>query len=217
MTNQLKEDSTTEFKSSFSDATIESLVAFANTKGGRILIGMDSKAKPIKGFTIGDESIQNWINEIKNKTQPSLIPDADFITIEDTVIVQLSINEFPIKPVSYKGRYFKRIKNSNHQLTTNEISELHLQSLQLSWDSYPYLDGYFDDLNKAKISQFIKRINNGGRFVLPKDPFNALFILKLIKKDSVTNAAMILFSKENYFIMFTLEDLRRVQLSSMNE
>ena len=102
-------------------------------------------------------------------------------------------------------------------MTTNEISELHLQSRQLSWDSYPYLDGHFDDLNKAKISQFIKRINNGGRFVLPKDPFNALFILKLIKKDSVTNAAMILFSKENYFIMFTLEDLRRVQLSSMNE
>ncbi|GBU25031.1 hypothetical protein R83H12_01670 [Fibrobacteria bacterium R8-3-H12] len=35
-----KENSTVEFKSSFGDETIETLVAFANTKGGKVLVGV---------------------------------------------------------------------------------------------------------------------------------------------------------------------------------
>jgi len=72
---QLKENESTEFKSSFGDSVIESLVAFANTNGGRILVGVDDRGNPVKGFSFGTESLQKWVNEIKNKTQPSLIPD----------------------------------------------------------------------------------------------------------------------------------------------
>ncbi|WP_257670005.1 AlbA family DNA-binding domain-containing protein [Parapedobacter tibetensis] len=44
-----KEDIHTEFKSSFTDAMIESLTAFANSKGGRMLIGVDDKGQlPVK-------------------------------------------------------------------------------------------------------------------------------------------------------------------------
>ena len=69
----MQEDSHTEFKSSFSDAVIESLVAFTNTKGGKVLVGVDNEGNPIKSFTIGGETLQNWVNEVKNKTQPCLL------------------------------------------------------------------------------------------------------------------------------------------------
>ncbi|SMD00348.1 AlbA family DNA-binding domain-containing protein [Pedobacter nyackensis] len=72
----MDEDLHTEFKSTFNDAVIETLVAFANTKGGKVLIGIDNTGIPVNGFTIGSETLQKWINEIKNKTQPSIIPDA---------------------------------------------------------------------------------------------------------------------------------------------
>ncbi len=75
----MQEDSHTEFKSSFSDAVIESLVAFANTKGGKVLVGVDNKGIPITGFSVGTESLQKWINEVKNKTQPSVIPDVEIV------------------------------------------------------------------------------------------------------------------------------------------
>jgi ATP-dependent DNA helicase RecG len=195
----MREDSCTEFKSSFSDAVIETLTAFANTKGGKVLIGIDDMGKPVHGFSLGHETLQKWVNEVKNKTQPSGIPDAEVVEINGKMIGQLSIKEFPVKPVAFRGRYFRRIKNSNHQLNPTEISDLHLQSLQLSWDSYPYQDAQFEDLNEEKISLFIKKVNDGGRFVLPEDPYKAMLLLKLIKKDSVTNAAMILFSKANLF------------------
>lgn len=74
---------------------------------------------------------------------------------------------------------------------------MYMQSLQLSWDPYP--KATFKDLNEDKIRLFINKVNDGGRFALPSDPYKALLILKLIKPAEVTNAAMILFSKENLF------------------
>ena len=49
----------------------------------------------------------------------------------------IKVDEFPVKPVNFKGGYFKRVKNSNHQMNLTEISNLYLHFLQLSWDAYP--------------------------------------------------------------------------------
>lgn len=64
----MKENVHTEFKSSFNDTVIETLVAFANTNGGKVLVGVDNEGVLLKNFMIGDETVQQWINEIKNKT-----------------------------------------------------------------------------------------------------------------------------------------------------
>ena len=113
----MPENLNTEYKSSFSDAVIETLSAFANTKGGQVWVGVNDAGIPIPGIVIGTESIQQYLNEIKNKTRPTIIPDAEILTINGEDVLMFSIDEFPIKPVSFKGRYFKRVKNSNHQLS----------------------------------------------------------------------------------------------------
>ena len=107
--DKLKENLNTEFKSSFNDEVIETLVAFANTNGGKVLVGVDNKGMPIKKFMIGDETVQQWINEIKTKTQPSLIPDSTIIDRVGGKVVELSVKEFPVKPVSFRGRYYNMI------------------------------------------------------------------------------------------------------------
>ena len=61
-----KESEFVEFKTSFSDEVIVSLVAFANCRGGTVYVGVDNNRK-VKGITLGDETIQQWLNEIKNK------------------------------------------------------------------------------------------------------------------------------------------------------
>jgi len=113
---RLREDQHIEFKSSFTDAVIESLTAFANSKGGRVFIGVDDNGKPVNGFTLGNESLQKWVNEVKNKTQPSIIPDAEVVDLGGAEVGILSVKEFPVKPVAFKGRYYKRVNNANHQL-----------------------------------------------------------------------------------------------------
>ena len=189
-----KEDTQNEFKSSFNDETIETLVAFANTKGGYIYIGVTNKKKII-GVDLGKETIVEWINEIKNKTTPAIIPNVDVISIDNNNVVIFSVAEYPVKPLSTKGRYYKRIGNSNHLLSPAEIANFTLQSRQLSWDSYPYPDTSFSDLRIEKVKQFIYKVNNAGRFNLPENPEDALAKLGMIDNGVPTNAAMILFSK----------------------
>ncbi|MEA2074371.1 MAG: ATP-binding protein, partial [Euryarchaeota archaeon] len=53
------ESETTEFKENFDKEAVETAVAFANTKGGVILIGISDKGE-IKGIQIGRSTLKNW-------------------------------------------------------------------------------------------------------------------------------------------------------------
>jgi ATP-dependent DNA helicase RecG len=185
-----------EFKSGFNDEVIETLTAFANTKGGRVLAGVNNTGNPVKGFTVGNESIQQWLNEIKNKTQPAIIPDAEVKDYKGHSIVEFFVPEFPVKPVACRGRYFKRVKNSNHQMTPIEISDMSMASLQVSWDAYPAHNISWNDLDIRKVEKFIDKVNAVGRFSLDGAPVECLEKLRLTNKGAVSNAAMLLFAKE---------------------
>ena len=93
-----------EFKTSFKEDVVETLVAFSNAKGGTVYIGISDNGD-IPGVKIGKETIQNWINEVKNKTIPQIIPDAEIHSIEGKKIVAFFVTEYPVKPVSTRGRY----------------------------------------------------------------------------------------------------------------
>ena len=190
------ESDTIEFKSSFSVAVIETLVAFANTKGGSVYIGINDKGQ-VKGVDIAPESIPQWINEIKSKTEPSIIPYVDQIKSNEKDLVIFSTHEQPIKPISLQGRCYKRMNNSNHLLTVSEVSDLYMQSMQYSWDAYPYNGANLNSLDLSKVEQFIAKLNDVKRFSLPTDPIEALSKLNMIQKNIPTNASMILFSKDN--------------------
>ena len=186
-----------EFKSNFNIDVLESLAAFANTEGGMVLIGVSDKGK-IVGVDLNSESIQHWVNEIKSKTEPAILVDADLIEIEGKNIVSLSVKEYPIKPISLQGRYYKRIRNSNHLLSTVEIANMNLLSLQLSWDSYPAYGKTLDDLDTEAIKKFIEKVNSNGRLALRGRNWQEnLQKLNLLKSGQPTNAAFLLFGKEN--------------------
>ena len=189
------ENERVEFKQSFDKETIETITSFANTKGGVICIGIKDDAT-VCGVALGKESIQNYINQIKNSTEPSLIANIDQITIKDKTVLYIKIDEFPVKPVSFKGKYYKRVSNSNHQMRLTEISNMHLQSLQLSWDAYESVGIRYEDLDTDKIDTFIKKVNETKRFRLVDDRVVNLVKLNLLKELKPTNASKLLFAKE---------------------
>ncbi|MCL2282434.1 MAG: putative DNA binding domain-containing protein [Fibromonadales bacterium] len=193
----MNENENVEFKESFDDRVIESLTAFANTKGGRVLIGVNDKGEPVKNLKIGKESIQKSLNEIKTKTEPSIIPDVEIISYKGVAVIEFSVKEFPIKPIACRGRYYKRVNNSNHRLSASEISDVYLLAMQYSWDSYLYNGATQKDLNIYLVKKFVEKVNKSRRFSLPAEPVEALKKLNMIKNGYPTNAAMILFSKQD--------------------
>ena len=187
-----------EFKTTFNQDTILTLSAFANSKGGKVIVGVND-VHQIIGVKLTKESIQKWINEIKLKTEPSIIADATSLIVENKTVAIFSIHEFPIKPIAYRGRYYIRKQNSNHKLNIQQINEIYLKSTQNSWDSYPYLGSNYTDLDEQLIKQFITKVNSSNRFNLQGTPKECLNKLHFIKNDSPTHAAMILFSKQDLF------------------
>ena len=129
------ESETVEFKTSFDRETIETLVAFASTKGGTVWIGVADDGS-LRGVTLGKETLNTWLGQIKSATSPAIIPDLEVHTVQSHTVVAIRIGEYPVKPISTKGRYLKRIATANHQLRLSEITDLYMRSLQLSWDAY---------------------------------------------------------------------------------
>ena len=187
------ENDTLEFKSSFNTELIETLVAFANTSGGRVIIGVNQK-KELTGVSLNSESVQNWVNEIKNKTQPSLTPDFEITFIDNKQVVTLSISEYPVKPVATKGRCFKRIGNSNHLMGIQEVADMHLRTFNTSWDSF-YTNQYsIREVSVDKINHFVEQVNHIREIPIGDDPFTVLRKFELIKDNLPSNACFLLFA-----------------------
>ena len=193
---------TIEFKSSFNTEVVETLVAFANTGGGSVLIGISNDLK-LFGVSINPESIQNWLNEIKSKTTPSIIPDVEVVTIGLRGIVIFSIQEFPVKPVALRGKYYKRVANSNHTLSTQEVVNLHLQSFNTSWDFHSNNQFSIKDLSFKKVRDVIERLNSTGSHIT-EDPLSFLTKSDLVRDGLITNAAYLLFKNEDS-VLTTIE------------
>ena len=184
-----------EFKTSFGKEAIETISAFANSSGGSIFVGVNNNGN-IRGVDVNNETAQNYINQIKNSIEPSLIVDIEKVVIDDKIILVIEVDEFPIKPVSFKGKYLKRIGNSNHQLSPTEISNMYLQSLQLSWDAYDSKDIIYKDLDVSKIDNYFTRVNESERFRLGDDRIQNLQKLNLLNELKPTNAATLLFGRD---------------------
>ena len=189
------ENETVEFKQSFNKAVIETLVAFSNNRGGKVIIGVDNNRK-IKGISITDESVQKWVNEIKQTTSPQIIPDVEIFTIEGIEIVVLSVIEYPIKPVSYKNKYLKRVLNSNHLMNLDEISNLHLQTINSSWDYYPDPNHSLQHISIEKVEKYIKEFEKWNKTQVNFEPLDFLNKLEILRNNKLTFGAYILFAKD---------------------
>ncbi|NCP22505.1 MAG: hypothetical protein GW847_10970, partial [Zetaproteobacteria bacterium] len=153
-----------EFKTNFSRSVIESLVAFSNTSGGSVIIGCNDHKENV-GVSAIKESIQRWVNEIKQNTIPQIIPDVEFIKFKNKQVDSLKVIEYPVKPIAFRNKYFKRLANSNHLLGVIDIANKYLRTINSSWDFY--LDPNHDmlDLSSDKMDGFLSKIemNTGDK------------------------------------------------------
>ena len=185
------ESKTVEFKTSFNKDVIETLVAFANTDGGNLYIGVRDDGKVV-GVQLAVESETVWINEIKSKTAPTIVPDVDRLAVNGKTVVRLHVPSLPVKPTSVQGRYYLRKGKSNHLMSIAELSDLYLKSASSSWDALA-CDGTLEDVSLEKVAAFAKRMNPDS----PDDPMRVLRKLSLVKEGRPTNACRLVFAADD--------------------
>ena len=197
-----KEDIKTEFKQSFTDDVIVALVAFANAKGGSAYVGMCDNGS-VCGIKLGNETLQKWLNEIKQKTEPQIIPDVEVVEVDGKTVVVLSIQEYPVKPVSFKGRYYVRQTNSNHLMTAFEISNAILKTKNSSWDFYTDPNHTINDIDLNKVQFCIDKMKRRG-LTIEESPIGFLQKKEFINGNNITFGGYLLF-KAREDIMTTVE------------
>ena len=150
------ENDTTEFKENFDQEAVETAVAFANTNGGTILIGVSDQPE-VRGIIIGKETLGEISNRISQATEPRVVLEIESVDMEGKSVLLIRIAECRIKPVSVKGVCYRRVGNSNHVMSPQEIAQMHLNTVGQSWDQLLVTSAGIDDIADKKIEWYLTR------------------------------------------------------------
>ena len=200
----LSESETVEFKNSLSemDQILDTISAFSNTKGGEIYIGIADDGN-INGVTIGRGTLEALANEIKLNTDPRLFPNIATEEINSKIIIKVTVQEYPIKPIWTKDKVFVRVGKTNQKITAEKIREMISQNTPFHWDKQLLPDLTIDDINENDVISFVKLSNEERNSDIGslRDTKSHLEKLNLIQNEKLTNAALLLFGKhpQKYF------------------
>ncbi len=100
-----RETETIEFKSGFTEELYKEVIAFANTEGGFIYVGIDDN-----GNAAGISDIDGQYTRITNGIRDAILPDVTVFvryTIEDNNVVRIAVNEGTNKPYYLKSKCIK--------------------------------------------------------------------------------------------------------------
>lgn len=188
------ESETVEFKETFDADATEAVAAFANTRGGTLLVGVRDDGT-IRGITLGKETLRDWANQIAQAT--GIHPRLNPVSHADGTLVLIEVAESPVKPVACRGRFFKRVGKSTRQMTDDDITRAVLDKLGMTWDEVVEPRASMKDIDPEQTRRFRSLCNHKGRRRIPDDEDDATMLRKLglLNEGRLLRAALLLFGK----------------------
>ncbi|MCX8183811.1 MAG: putative DNA binding domain-containing protein [Crenarchaeota archaeon] len=189
-----RESEKLEFKRSLAerDEILETIAAFANTRGGTILIGVDDQGHVI-GVDLkkGDlESLENSINQL---IEPRVYPDIEIIPHNNKLVLKIGVQEGFNKPYFYRGACYVRKSSVTRRLDRNGILEV--ISRRVTFDALVFEGEY--EISEDLVEDFLKKARERRMMrIEPEDVQLVLKKLNLLEKGRVRNGALLLFSRE---------------------
>ena len=170
----------------------ESVAAFATAKGGTARIGIDPSTLEKNGVQIGQTTLENLANNIKANTDPPQFPSIQVENIDasDKAVLEVHVEESPVKPVWAFGRPCKRVGRTNQKLSPEEARRLMEATTGRTWDALPRAGFRASDVDPLLMQTFLRRADQEPTATTQ----NALESLALLTDDSLSNAAALLFA-----------------------
>ena len=107
MVNEMNNESeNTEYKAEFVDDLCKEVVAFANTDGGTIFVGVDDSGKPV-GLKDVDDTYTRITNSIRDGICPDVTMFVKYRLDEETKTIKISVQSGSAKPYYLKGKGLK--------------------------------------------------------------------------------------------------------------
>lgn len=201
---QSPEDKTLEFKQDTSshEGIVKTLIAFANTSGGTLVIGVEDKTKKIKGVDKPLDIEERLANLISSSISPKLIPNIEIVPWRKTYLVTVEIYPSNNRPHFLEKRglekgTFIRIGSTNRLADPSMIDELKRYSQSKSFDEQPNIALSKDEIDFNAVNDAFSEY----RIIKDADYETLRLLTKVQKKYVPTNGGIILFGKnrEKYF------------------
>lgn len=146
-----------------SEKYTKTVVAYANTQGGRLFFGIVDETREIVGI---DESIlfqtmDGIANAISDSCEPQIVPEIEPYTIEGKTIIVVTVTPEPRRPYYLKSRgkergTYIRVGATTRPASPEKIKELEMEGAKISWDELTCV-GY--DVTENAIKKLCRDMN----------------------------------------------------------
>lgn len=141
------ESKTLEFKRDLSspDGVLKTIVAFANTAGGLILVGVEDDARHVRGLLDPRDAEERIANLVSDSIAPRVLPEIEVLPWRRTHVLAIQVHPSASRPHHLKrdgaeaGTYV-RVGSTNRRADAEMIQELQRTARGESFDEQPMLD-----------------------------------------------------------------------------
>lgn len=115
-------------------------MAFANTQGGTLVIGVDDKTREVVGIDREYFRMMNSIsNAVSDSCVPQIVPNVEPQTIDGKTVIVVTVAPGPNRPYYLKSRgkdagTFIRVAGTSRPAYPEKIKGLEMEGERISWD-----------------------------------------------------------------------------------
>lgn len=170
------------------------MCGFANTKGGKLYIGVNDKGK-----VTGIENYSELIEILPNKFRDTLgvFAEVNLLSEEKKYYLEIVIPRYEV-PISLRGKYYVRSGSTLQELNGSALNEFILKRTGKSWDDIAEERATIQDIDANTIKHFLKDAGKAKRIIIENDISISDLLEKLRLKEGryLKRAAIILFGKD---------------------
>jgi predicted HTH transcriptional regulator len=133
-----------EFKRDLSspDGALKTIVAFANTAGGTLLIGVEDRSRHVRGVADPLDQEERLANLISDRISPRLVPELEILPWRQTQVLALQVYPSPSRPHHLISEgpvdgVYVRVGSTNRRADAELIEELRRFSRGEGFDEQP--------------------------------------------------------------------------------
>lgn len=159
-----EEGKTLEFKRDCSslEPIVRTVIAFANTAGGCILIGIRDQSKELVGVEDPTSDESRLCNAFSDMISPQMIPDINVVSYRGLSLLLISVphlsGPYYLRSVGLEQGAYIRLGSSNRAADTDMLEGLKRQAENRSYDETPLLEMNSEQIRfRAASELFIKQ------------------------------------------------------------
>lgn len=135
------------------EALAREMVAFANSAGGTILLGVADDGT-VLGID-GSEQLEEWVMNIaRTAVIPALTVTYETVAINATRVAVVGVPKGSDKPYQTGDKYLMRVGSTNRVATQAELMRLFQMSGVFHYDTLPVANASINDLNMAALDSY---------------------------------------------------------------